>query len=202
MSLDPRTDVYSPIRAGNVDGVSVFHDKALIKAELAHHKVSKFGKARRTLFVWDLSYKTKGEEIQQFFQRYGEIRSVDVIRDVVTRISKGYAFVEFKKSKEALNAANKADKTILAGRPVRCQIKVGGVLQGWRPRRLGGGFGGRKTSGQMRFGGKDNPFSSQKNKSEMAMKTDQSTSSVETGEDDEKMGKPCRTFDEKSREKR
>ena len=53
----------------------------------------------------------------------------------------------------------------------------------------------------MRFGGKDNPFS-QKNKSEMAMKTDQSTSSVETGEDDEKMGKPCSTSDKKFREKR
>ena len=29
---------------------------------------------------------------------------------------------------------------------------------GWVPRRLGGGFGGKKESGQLRFGGKDRPF--------------------------------------------
>lgn len=32
------------------------------------------------------------------------------------------------------------------------------VLQGWKPRRLGGGFGGNKQSGQLRFGCRDRPF--------------------------------------------
>lgn len=32
------------------------------------------------------------------------------------------------------------------------------LLPGWIPRRLGGGFGGKKESGQLRFGGKDRPF--------------------------------------------
>ncbi|CAH2068091.1 unnamed protein product, partial [Iphiclides podalirius] len=31
-------------------------------------------------------------------------------------------------------------------------------LIGWRPRRLGGGFGGRKESGQLRFGCREKPF--------------------------------------------
>ena len=31
-------------------------------------------------------------------------------------------------------------------------------LKGWRPRRLGGGFGGNKKSGQLRFGCIDRPF--------------------------------------------
>lgn len=31
-------------------------------------------------------------------------------------------------------------------------------LPGWKPRRLGGGFGGRKESGQLRFGCRDRPF--------------------------------------------
>jgi len=158
MSQEDSPDVYCPLRAGNSDGAPVFHDKALIKADQSHHKVAKFGKERRTLFVWDLSYKTKEEEIRNFFESYGDVRRVDVIRDVVTRISKGYAFVEFKRTKDAIDAEKKGDRTILAGRPVRCQMKVGGVLKGWRPRRLGGGFGGRKESGQLRFGGKDHPF--------------------------------------------
>jgi len=32
------------------------------------------------------------------------------------------------------------------------------TLSGWVPRRLGGGFGGRKEAGQLRFGGHDRPF--------------------------------------------
>ncbi|KAK9700748.1 hypothetical protein QE152_g31050 [Popillia japonica] len=32
------------------------------------------------------------------------------------------------------------------------------LLKGWKPRRLGGGFGGNKESGQLRFGGRDRPF--------------------------------------------
>eukprot|EP00850_Spirogloea_muscicola_P025228 SM002498S08229 [mRNA] locus=s2498:147:906:- [translate_table: standard] len=31
-------------------------------------------------------------------------------------------------------------------------------MPGWMPRRLGGGLGGRKESGQLRFGGRDRPF--------------------------------------------
>ncbi|EDV27580.1 uncharacterized protein TRIADDRAFT_53423 [Trichoplax adhaerens] len=31
-------------------------------------------------------------------------------------------------------------------------------LKGWIPRRLGGGIGGKKESGQLRFGGRDRPF--------------------------------------------
>lgn len=32
------------------------------------------------------------------------------------------------------------------------------TLKGWKPRRLGGGFGGKKESGQLRFGGRARPF--------------------------------------------
>lgn len=32
------------------------------------------------------------------------------------------------------------------------------LLKGWKPRRLGGGFAGKKESGQLRFGGRDRPF--------------------------------------------
>ena len=32
------------------------------------------------------------------------------------------------------------------------------IVKGWVPRRLGGGVGGKKESGQLRFGGRDRPF--------------------------------------------
>lgn len=31
-------------------------------------------------------------------------------------------------------------------------------MKGWKPRRLGGGFGGKRESGQLRFGGAVRPF--------------------------------------------
>ncbi|KAG6382513.1 hypothetical protein SASPL_108424 [Salvia splendens] len=31
-------------------------------------------------------------------------------------------------------------------------------MPGWIPRRLGGGLGGKKESGQLRFGGRERPF--------------------------------------------
>jgi len=168
MSLDPFTDVYFPLCAGNGNGVDVAHDKALLRAERSQHRRGgrgggggdDGGKAKKTVFVWGLSHKIKEEVIKAFFQKYGDVRSACLIRDVVTRISKGFAFVEFERSKQAKRAREEANGVTLAGRVIRCQAKVGGVLKGWRPRRLGGGFGGRKESGQIRFGGKNNPFSS------------------------------------------
>lgn len=32
------------------------------------------------------------------------------------------------------------------------------TMKGWKPRRLGGGFGGKRESGQLRFGGISRPF--------------------------------------------
>lgn len=32
------------------------------------------------------------------------------------------------------------------------------LMPGWIPRRLGGGLGGKKESGQLRFGGRERPF--------------------------------------------
>ena len=37
-------------------------------------------------------------------------------------------------------------------------MEVARTLPGWVPRRLGGGFSGKKESGQLRFGGIDRPF--------------------------------------------
>lgn len=34
----------------------------------------------------------------------------------------------------------------------------GRTVEGWVPRRFGGGLGGKKESGQIRFGGRDRPF--------------------------------------------
>lgn len=44
------------------------------------------------------------------------------------------------------------------GKPIFVDFECERLLKGWKPRRLGGGFGGMKESGQLRFGGRDRPF--------------------------------------------
>ena len=43
------------------------------------------------------------------------------------------------------------------GRKILVDIERERVQPGWVPRRLGGGLGGKKESGQLRFGGRDRP---------------------------------------------
>ncbi|CAG8599076.1 3864_t:CDS:2 [Funneliformis caledonium] len=44
------------------------------------------------------------------------------------------------------------------GRQILVDYERNGIMEGWIPRRMGGGFAGRKESGQLRFGARDRPF--------------------------------------------
>jgi U11/U12 small nuclear ribonucleoprotein 35 kDa protein len=49
-------------------------------------------------------------------------------------------------------------KTMLDQSEIIVEFEAGRTMKGWKPRRLGGGFGGKRESGQLRFGGRDRPF--------------------------------------------
>lgn len=84
-----------------------------------------------------------------------KIKSCVVVRDIVTQESKRYAFVEFEKR---IREPYKLNSTLLDNYKIIVQRETGRVLKNWKPRRLGGGFGGNKNSGQLRFGGYARPF--------------------------------------------
>ncbi len=46
------------------------------------------------IYVGNLSYKVKEEELRSLFSKYGRIKALHLIRDKMTRRLKGYAFVE------------------------------------------------------------------------------------------------------------
>ncbi|RUS30497.1 LOW QUALITY PROTEIN: hypothetical protein BC938DRAFT_479312 [Jimgerdemannia flammicorona] len=106
------------------------------------------------------------------FERYGAINDAKVIRNfdyvwatypdpltvAVTGDSRGYAFIEFTHERSAQDAFRSANKTIIDGREILIDYERSRIMSGWVPRRLGGGFGGRKESGQLRFGARDRPF--------------------------------------------
>ncbi len=46
------------------------------------------------LYVGNLSYKVKEEELRALFLKYGRVKTLHLIRDKLTRRLKGYAFLE------------------------------------------------------------------------------------------------------------
>ena len=155
---------YDPIMCGSIDATDEkAHDKGLLRAESAPYEPNKSvkGDPDYTLFVARLDYATSEETLWKVFGQFGSIRRVRLVRDIITGISKGYAFIEFKHRADMRRAHREAmaPALIIDKREVLVEFELERKLDGWRPRRLGGGFGGRKESGQLRFGGRYKPFS-------------------------------------------
>ncbi|XP_048587345.1 U11/U12 small nuclear ribonucleoprotein 35 kDa protein [Nematostella vectensis] len=157
----PLAKKYHPLQAGSIDGTDqVPHDNAVWRAMQAKYKPNKqvAGDAGCTLFVGRLSKETRAETLVEAFSKYGEVENCRLVRDFVTGFSRGYAFVEFKERWDAKTAYREISKCCIDGQEILVEFEAGRNLEGWIPRRLGGGFGGKKESGQLRFGGRDRPF--------------------------------------------
>ncbi|KAG6802231.1 U11/U12 small nuclear ribonucleoprotein 35 kDa protein [Apis mellifera caucasica] len=157
----PFAKEYDPLKAGSIDGTDTEpHDKAISRAIQAHYE-SPHGlksKPERTLFVARFGPKITKHDLKEFFSKYGEVISAKVIVDIVTGLSQGYGFVEMRSEDEARRVLRRCVDTTLKGYQIFIDYECGRTLKGWKPRRLGGGFGGKKESGQLRFGGRDRPF--------------------------------------------
>ncbi|KAF7665269.1 hypothetical protein LDENG_00141920 [Lucifuga dentata] len=129
----PIAKVYDPLKAGSIDGTDVEpHDRAVWRAMCARYKPNK--------------------------GVYGDIQRLRLVRDTVTGFSKGYAFIEYKEERSVVRARRDANKLVVDQHELFVDFEQERTLKGWVPRRLGGGQGGKKESGQLRFGGKDRPF--------------------------------------------
>lgn len=76
----------------------------------------------------------------------------------MTGASRGYAFVEYETESEVRRAYEDAHHSIIDDREILVDFNRQQLMPGWIPRRLGGGLGGKKESGQLRFGGRERPF--------------------------------------------
>jgi len=112
----------------------------------------------KTIFVGRLAHEATEEDVFKHFEKYGNIVFVKVVRNIVTGESKGYAFVEFEEEKSAKEAYKHANRSLILNRPILVDYERSRTMEGWVPRRLGGGLSGRKESGQLRFGGRDKGF--------------------------------------------
>ena len=98
------------------------------------------------LYVGNLSYNIRDEDLQQAFAQYGSVSSAKVMMDRDTGRSKGFGFVEMGSDAEAQSAINGMNGQALDGRAI--------VVNEARPREeRPGGFGGGGRSGGGGFGG-------------------------------------------------
>lgn len=96
------------------------------------------------IFVAKLNTTTTSEDLQNLFERFGEVNSAKVIFDRETGSSKGYGFVEMANAEEGQNAINSLNETEFDDREI--------VVKEARPKEdRGGGYG--RNGGFNRGGG-------------------------------------------------
>ncbi|RRS04641.1 RNA-binding protein [Aquabacterium soli] len=87
------------------------------------------------LYVGNLSYSTRDDDLQQQFSQYGQVSSAKVMMDRDTGRSKGFAFVEMGSAADAQSAIQGLNGQTVDGRAL--------VVNLARPREeRSGGFGG------------------------------------------------------------
>ena len=71
------------------------------------------------IYVGNLNYKVRENDLQEKFGAYGEVSSVKVIKDRETRRSKGFGFVEMPNDSEAKAAIEATNEKEIGGRTLK-----------------------------------------------------------------------------------
>jgi RNA recognition motif-containing protein len=70
------------------------------------------------LYVGNLNYKVKENDLREVMEEYGAVDSVRIITDRETRRSKGFAFIEMPDPVAARNAIQALNGAEYVGRPM------------------------------------------------------------------------------------
>ncbi|KAK4099060.1 hypothetical protein N658DRAFT_560702 [Parathielavia hyrcaniae] len=127
------------------------------------------GDAFKTLIVSRLDYSADEKDLEREFGRFGPIERIRIIRDTHAhekgnkkqKPHRGYGFVVFEREKDMrvfhgkalltnaylalrnLAALDGCDGIRIKDRRIKVDVERGRTVKGWKPRRLGGGLGGR-----------------------------------------------------------
>ena len=71
------------------------------------------------IYVGQLPYSVKEDELREIFSEFGEIASLNLIKDRFSGQSKGFGFVEMPNNSEADLAIKALNKTMLHGREIK-----------------------------------------------------------------------------------
>ena len=91
------------------------------------------------IYVGNLSTQTTEDDLKQAFEEFGQVESVNIIKDKFSGESRGFGFVQMPSKEEAQAAVEAMNEKELNGNALN-------VAEA-RPRPQGGGGGGRGGSG-------------------------------------------------------
>jgi len=94
----------------------------------------------KTLFVARISYDTTEKKLKREFEVFGSIKRVRMVYDQKGK-PRGYCFIEYEHERDLKNAYKQGDGKKIDGRRVMVDVERGRTVEGWFPRRLGGGRG-------------------------------------------------------------
>jgi cold-inducible RNA-binding protein len=103
------------------------------------------------LYVGNLPYTVRDEDLQQAFGDFGSVSSAKVMMERDTGRSKGFGFVEMGSDAEAQAAIEGMNGQSLGGRSL--VVNEARPMEARPPRTGGGGFGGGRREGGGGFGG-------------------------------------------------
>jgi RNA recognition motif-containing protein len=110
------------------------------------------------IYVGNLTYEVRDDELNEVFAQFGEIESARVIMDRDTGRSRGFGFVKMPNREEGQRAIDELNDSDFQGRPLRVR-----EAEERKPRGGGGGFqrggggggGFQRGGGRGGFGGRD-----------------------------------------------
>ncbi|KAF7312187.1 U1 snRNP 70K protein [Mycena indigotica] len=100
------------------------------------------GDPYKTLFISRLHKNATDQDLRREFEGYGTIERVRIVRDKKQR-SRGYAFIVYERERDMKAAYKESDGLHIMGKRILVDVERGRTVRGWKPRRLGGGLGGR-----------------------------------------------------------
>lgn len=85
------------------------------------------------LYVANLSFKTREEDLRRLFDRYGEIETLTIVCDNQTRESRGFGFVKMRTKDASNECADKLNGFELDGRTIRVEMARRGAAHASTP---------------------------------------------------------------------
>ena len=122
MSTVEEAEAACVLNGSNVDGFTIRVDLSL---------KNKSHDNKKSIFLGNLHFKTKEEDVRRLFSKCGDIENVRLIRDATTGMGKGFGYVNFS-SEESVQLAVRLNQQEVEGRKVRVSRAVRKPKPGFR----------------------------------------------------------------------